>query len=123
MHVNASSKLAYFDSPGLNQTINITHAECLKAFYTIDIMFIASSVTFKNVIRSIQVMNKINPPKLYLVRNQCDKFNENEMMKCKEKDRKVLLDHGINRPILYVSTLKGDNFMDNAQFKKLLKGQ
>ena len=74
VHVNDSSKLVYFDSPGLNQTINITHAKCLKAFYTIDIMFIATSVTFKNVIRSIQVMDKINPPKLYLVRNQCDKF-------------------------------------------------
>ena len=123
VHVDASSKLAYFDSPGLNQTINITHAECLKAFYTIDIMFIASSVTFKNVIRSIQVMNKINPPKLYLVRNQCDKFSDNEMTNCKEKDRKLLLDYGINRPILYVSTFKPDSFMDNARFKKLIKGQ
>ena len=124
VHVDASSKLAYFDSPGLNQTINITHAECLKAFYTIDIMFIASSVTFKNVIRSIQVMNKINPPKLYLVRNQCDKFRTDaELMKCKEKDRKVLQGCGVNRPILYVSTIKDDSFMDNAQFKKLVKGQ
>ena len=113
--MNAKSKLAYFDSPGLNQTINITHAECLKAFYTIDIMFIATSVTFKNVIRSIQVMNKINPPKLFLVRNQCDRFeSEAELMNCKEKDKKVLLDSGVKRPILYVSTRKGDDFMDNA---------
>ena len=116
--------MAYFDSPGLNQAINVTHADCLKAFYTIDIMFITTSVTFKNVIRSIQVMNKINPPKLFLVRNQCDKFETNaEMMKCKQKDLKVMKDCGVNRPILYVSTRKPDTFMDNAQFKKLVKGQ
>lgn len=91
VHQDASRRLVYFDSPGLNQTFNITHTEYLKAFYTIDIMFIATSVTFKNSIRTIQVMDKINPPKLYLVRNQCDKFsNEEDFQKAVEKDKKVI---------------------------------
>lgn len=91
VHEDASRRLVYFDSPGLNQTFNITHAEYLKAFYTIDIMFIATSVTFKNSIRTIQVMDRINPPKLYLVRNQCDKFaSEEEFQEAVEKDRKVI---------------------------------
>ena len=66
--------MVYFDSPGLNQTFNITHAEYLKAFYDVDCMFIATSVTFKNSIKTIQVMDKINPPVFYLIRNQCDMF-------------------------------------------------
>jgi GTPase Era involved in 16S rRNA processing len=74
VYTDPALKMVYFDSPGLNQTINITHAECLKAFYSIDFMFIATSTTFKNSIKSIQVMDKINPPKLFLVRSQCDKF-------------------------------------------------
>ena len=73
--MDEDSKLIYYDSPGLNQSINITHAHILQAFYCVDIMFIVTSVTFKNSIKSIQVMNKINPPKLYLVRNQCDRFD------------------------------------------------
>ena len=69
-----SRKLVYFDAPGLNQNFNITHAEYLKAFYSIDIMFIATAVTFSNSKRTIKVMDKINPPQLYLLRNHCDKF-------------------------------------------------
>ena len=91
VHHDTSRKLVYFDSPGLNQTLSITHATYLKAFYTVDIMIIATSVTFKNSIRTIQVMNQINPPQLYLVRNQCDKFeNEEEFQKAVEKDKKVI---------------------------------
>ena len=88
VYTNFKTKLVYFDSPGLNQTITVTQAEYLKAFYAIDCMFIVTSVTFKNSKNSIQVMNKINPPKLYLVRNQCDKFeNDAKMNECKAKDQ------------------------------------
>lgn len=66
--------MVYFDSSGLNQTFNITQAEYLKALYDVDCMFIATSVTFKNSIKTIQVMDKINPPVFYLIRNQCDMF-------------------------------------------------
>lgn len=124
VHKDETEKIVYFDSPGLNQTINVTHAEYLKAFYSIDIMFVATSTTFKNSIRAIQVMDKINPPKLLLVRNQCDKFESDQaMQKCKEKDKKFLTQHSITRQVLYVSTLRDDSFMDNAQFNKLMKGK
>lgn len=124
VHVDEVKKIAYFDSPGLNQTINITHAENLKAFYSVDYMFIATSVTFKNSIRSIQVMDKINPPKLFLVRNMCDKFETQAAMdSCKQKDKELLQQYGINRPILYVSAKKDDSFMDNAKLKALMNGQ
>ena len=125
VHADPIRKLVYFDSPGLNQTFSITHAEYLKAFYTIDFMFIATSVTFKNSFRTIQVMDKINPPKLYLVRNQCDKFaNEEQFQKAVEKDKKVLADCNLTnvREILYVSAKKPDNFKDNAKLKRLLRG-
>lgn len=123
VYVDSVGKIAYFDSPGLNQAINITHAEILKAFYCIDYMFIATSVTFKNVVKSIQVMDKINPPKLFLVRNQCDRFTPAELEKCKAKDRNVLQQYGINRPILYVSAKKPKEFMDNYQLINLMKGK
>lgn len=87
-------------------------------------MFIVTSVSFKNSIKTVQVMNKINPPKLFLVRNMCDKFeNDADMTKCKEKDRALLAQYGIKRTILYVSNKKGDDFMDNAKLKRLMKGQ
>lgn len=36
-------------------------------------------------------MDKINPPKFYLVRNMCDKFETEAQMKdCKRKDQEVL---------------------------------
>jgi hypothetical protein len=116
----------YFDSPGLNQTINITHAECLKAFYAIDIMFIATAVTFKNSIKTIQVMDRINPPQLYLIRNQCDRFsNEEDFQKAVVKDNDLLKQYNIKNvaKILYVSAVKDDSFIDNAEFKRLMKGE
>lgn len=113
----------YFDSPGLNQTITIIQAHILQAFYSIDYMFIVTSTTFKNSIRTIQVMDKINPPKLVLVRNQCDKFDTDlKMQKVKEKDRALLDQYGIARQVLYVSTKKEDNYMDNTRLRKLMKG-
>jgi hypothetical protein len=58
----------------LNSYVDITNAETLKAFYCVDYIFVVTGVTFKNSVRTIQVFDKINPPKFYLVRNQCDKF-------------------------------------------------
>ena len=87
-------------------------------------MFLITAVTFKNCIRSIQVFDKINPPKLFLVRNQCDKFkSDEEFQSCVTKDNKVLEDINIKREILYISCLKGDNFKDNARFKRLMRGK
>jgi len=124
VHNDTNLKIAYFDSPGLNQTINITNASCLKAFYSIDCMIITIGTTFKNSIRSIQVMSKIKPPKLILLRNQCDKFETAaDLEKCKKKDKSLMSDYGINLPILYVSAKRDNKFMDNAQFAKIMKGQ
>lgn len=68
--------------------MSITNAEYLKAFYAVDLMFIATSVTFKNSVNTIQVMDKISPPGLFLVRSQCDKFeNDGDLQKCKQKDK------------------------------------
>jgi NADH:ubiquinone oxidoreductase subunit B-like Fe-S oxidoreductase len=58
----------------LNPYVDITNAENLKAFYKVDYIFVVTAVTFKNSVRTIQVFDKINPPKFCLVRNQCDKF-------------------------------------------------
>ncbi len=116
-------KIFYWDSPGLNQTITITQAQYLKAFYSIDIMFIVTAITFKNSIRTIQVMDTINPPNLYLVRNQCDKFeNEQDLQEAMEKDKKVLKDIKNVKSVLYVSTVKGDEFKDNAKLRNYMKG-
>ncbi len=61
-------------------------------------MFIATAVTFKNSVKSIQVFDKINPPKLFLVRNQCDKFEKDEDFQAAvAKDRQVLASIGVNR--------------------------
>ena len=77
VYTDAQRGLVYWDSPGLNEHVGITNADTLKAFYKIDIVFIVTAVTFKNSKRAIEVMNHINPPKFYLIRNQCDRF-ENE---------------------------------------------
>ena len=98
VHSDLPRGLKYFDSPGLNEYNSITNADTLKAFYQVDYVFIATAVTFKNCKRCIQVMNHINPPKLYLVRTQCDKFpSEAEFMSARTKDHQLLKDWGIQR--------------------------
>ena len=73
-NVHNFENLYYFDSPGLNPYVDITNYDTLKAFYQVDYVFLVTAVTFKNSVNTIQVFDKINPPKFYLVRNKCDKF-------------------------------------------------
>ena len=89
-----------------------------------DFVFIATAVTFKNCKRCIQVMNHINPPKLFLLRTQCDRFsNEAEFQSARQKDQQLLLEWGIYREVLYVSARMPDTYRDNARFKRLLRGE
>ena len=116
--------LIYWDSPGLNEHVGITNADTLKAFYEVDIMFIATAVTFKNCKRCIEVMNHINPPQLYLVRNQCDKFeSEAKFEQARQKDMGLLQEWGIKREVLYVSAKEHEGYRDNARFKQIMLGQ
>ena len=112
----------YFDSPGVNETTNVASPEVLKVLYSLKCVFIATSVTFKKLKRLIRIMDRINPPMLYLLRTQCDKFpSEEEFESAKAKDLGLLKEWGIKREVLYVSSMEGEEFKDNARFRKLFK--
>lgn len=68
-------------------------------------------------------MDRINPPRLFLLRTQCDKFpTKEEFEVAKTKDYKLLQQWGIKREILYISAMKPDDFKDNLRFKKIMMG-
>lgn len=70
-------------------------------------------------------MDKINSSILYLVRNQCDRFEtEEEFAKTVEKDHSLLIKYKVInvKKILYISALRDDSFKDNQLFKKLMTG-
>lgn len=88
-----------------------------------DEVFIVTGTTFKFCKQAIQVMNKIDPPALYLVRTQCDRFSsEEEFEKTVAQDIQTLAAWNVDREILYISSLRPDEFKDNARFKNLLTG-
>ena len=91
VHVDRNKKLAYFDSPGLNEHVNITNYGVFKALNQMDFVFVLTAVTFKEVRKAILVFNKLNPTRLVLVRTQCDKFDtEEEFQVARAKDMSLL---------------------------------
>jgi hypothetical protein len=73
--------------------------------------------------KCLQVMNKINPPQLYLVRTKCDQFSDNELSEVMGKDRDLISSWKIKREILYISSIRPDGFRDNLKFKRLMSGK
>ena len=124
IHVDEERNRVYWDSPGFNDEIEIYNADLLKAFYQIDCVFIMTDRSFKMCKKSIQVMNKINPPKLILVRTKCDLLRDDQEFKeAVATDSNYLKELDVKREILYISAQKPDSFRDNKKFKKYLEGE
>jgi hypothetical protein len=77
VHHDETKKRFYYDIPGFNDEVQVEDAEILSFFYQAHSVFILEDGTFKSIKRVLQILNKINPPCLYIVRNKCDLFKDN----------------------------------------------
>ena len=74
MHLDASKKMVFFDSPGLNNQCSMANFNTINALKQMDYVFITVCDTFKRAYDAVMVMNKVNPSRLVLVRTKCDEF-------------------------------------------------
>lgn len=119
------TNLHIWDSPGVNDHFKLFDHRNLSYFYCTDRIFIVYPDSVKNCKEMIVVLVKIKPNDTFLVRSQCDRWNQSHTKTIEQEilnDKKDLASWGVNVPVLATSALKPDAFYDNAKFKRLLSG-
>ena len=66
------NNLVYFESPPFFNDFNIFKAEIIEKIYEMNSIIVTSDRGFFSIKRLIQVLDKIDPPKLVFVRTKCD---------------------------------------------------